>query len=160
MRDNRHFRQVICGAAAFGAVVFGLLGLAACQGAVSLPGATTPTPETEIALSGYLEATEVNVAPEIGAQILELGLEEGDRVRAGQVVARLDDLLLRAQRQQAEAALLAAQAALTETRAGPRPETVEAAEADVQRAQAEQQPRRRAHDTVSGMGASPFRAEL
>jgi HlyD family secretion protein len=97
----------------------------------------TPAPETELTLSGYLEATDVNVVPEVSVQILGLNVEEGSPVKAGQVVARLDDLLLQAQRQQAVAALVAAQAVLTETMAGPRPETVDAAEADVKRAQAE-----------------------
>jgi HlyD family secretion protein len=120
-----------------GIVGLTLLSLASCQSTVTLPGAATPTPETEFTLSGYLEATDVNVVPEVSAQILELAVDEGSSVKAGQQVARLDDLLLQAQKQQAEAALLAAQAALAETLAGPRPETVTAAAADVKRAQAE-----------------------
>jgi HlyD family secretion protein len=137
MTDTTHFRRAGYALAALGGVCLTLLGLASCQSTATLPGMPTPTPQTELALSGYLEGTDVNVVPEVGAQILELAVEEGSPVKAGQVVARLDDLLLQAQRQQAEAALVAAQAALTETMAGPRPETVTAAEADVKRAKAE-----------------------
>src|SRR5512139_3013681 len=136
MNDKKRHRRFSVGAAILGGLGLALLSLASCQSAPALPGVATPTPVTELALSGYLEATDVNVVPEVGAQILDLSVEEGDQVKAGQVVARLDDLLLQAQRQQAAAALLAAQAALTETLAGPRPEAVAAAEADVKRAQA------------------------
>ena len=138
MKDKRHFRRVSYGAVLLGGVGLLVLGLAACQSTVSLPGAATPTPQTQLALSGYLEVTDVNVIPEVSAQILELSLQEGDPVKAGQRVVRLDDLLLQAQRQQAVAALLSAQAALTETLAGARPEMVAAVQADVQRAQAAQ----------------------
>lgn len=119
---------------------FAVLALGACQSAslpASVPGAVTPTPITAVTASGYLEATDVNLVPEVSAQILSLAVEEGQAVTAGQVVVRLDDALAQAQKAQAEAARLAAQAALTETLAGPRPETVAAAGADVARAQAE-----------------------
>ena len=119
-----------------GGLGLALLGLGSCQSAPALPGVATPTPVTELTLSGYLEATDVNVVPEVATTILDLPVEEGDAVKAGQVVARLDDQLLQAQREQSAAAVLAAQAVLTETLAGPRPETVAAAAADVERAQA------------------------
>ncbi len=136
MKDMRRRQRAAMRLALVGALGLALLGLASCQSALPLPGVATPTPVTELTLSGYLEATDVNVVPEVGVKILDLPVEEGDTVKAGQVVARLDDLLLQAQREQSAAALLAAQAALTETLAGPRPETVAAAAADVQQAQA------------------------
>ena len=40
--------------------------------------------------SGYIEATEVRVAPEVGGRIVELLVEEGKRITAGDVIARLD----------------------------------------------------------------------
>jgi HlyD family secretion protein len=94
--------------------------------------------------SGYIEATEVRVAAEVGGRLLEVKVAEGDRVAAGDVVARIDtsdtDLVLRrvtAEREQAEAQLAL-------LRAGSRREDVrqaasqaEAAQSEIRAAQAE-----------------------
>ena len=40
--------------------------------------------------SGYVEATEVRVAPEVGGRVLEIKVDEGDRVDTGALLARLD----------------------------------------------------------------------
>lgn len=53
--------------------------------------------------SGTLEADEVLVSSEVAGRILELA-REGDSVQAGQVIARLDDSLLRLQYRQVDAA--------------------------------------------------------
>lgn len=50
-----------------------------------------------LAASGTIEADEVLVASEVAGRILALPVEEGARVRAGDVVAALDDSLLRLQ---------------------------------------------------------------
>ncbi len=60
--------------------------------------------------SGTVEAVEVEVAAELGGVVLEAAVAEGEWVEAGQVLVRLDDRLLQAQLEQAEAALDAAQA--------------------------------------------------
>jgi len=62
------------------ALVAGLL-VAACA---------DEAPLDRIRVSGYVEATEVGVAAEVGGRVLERLVDEGDRVAAGQVVARLD----------------------------------------------------------------------
>jgi HlyD family secretion protein len=87
--------------------------------------------------SGYVEATEVRVAPEVGGRILELPVDEGDRVSAGTVVARLDtaDAELALQRVQAERAQASAQLQLLQ--AGARPEEVRQARAQAESAQAD-----------------------
>jgi len=87
--------------------------------------------------SGYVEATEVRVASEVGGRILELSIEEGDRVTAGAVVAKLDtrDVDLALQRADAERAQAAAQLALL--RAGARAEDVRQARAQADSAQAD-----------------------
>ncbi len=147
--------RMACLAGIIGTFCLALLGLASCQSTVNLPVMPTATPQTELSLSGYLEATDVNVVPEVSAQILELPVEEGDQVTAEQVVVKLDDALLQAQRDQAVAALMAAQAALTETLAGPRPETVAAAAADVTQAKAEQVGARQAVTDTKSILARP-----
>jgi HlyD family secretion protein len=69
-------------------------------------------PSDRVRVSGQIEATEVQVAAQVGGRVLELALAEGDRVAAGAVVARLDatdaELALaraRAERDQADAQL-------------------------------------------------------
>jgi HlyD family secretion protein len=94
--------------------------------------------------SGYVEATEVQVAPEVGGRIVDLAVAEGDRVEVGAVIARLStagaELAIR--RAQADRAQAAAQLRLLQ--AGARPEEIrqaraqmESAEADVRAAEAE-----------------------
>jgi HlyD family secretion protein len=86
--------------------------------------------------SGFIEAEEVTIAPELGGRVLELLAEEGDDVEAGQVLVRLDGTLLEAQIEAAQASLDLGQAQLSQAQAGARPEQVQKAEADLARAQA------------------------
>lgn len=66
--------------------------------------------------SGYVVARrQATVASKITAKMVELDIEEGDHVRAGQIIARLDDTNIRAALAQAAAQLDYAKAALTET---------------------------------------------
>ncbi len=67
---------------------------------------------SDILASGFIEARDVAVAFEAGGRIVEIAAEEGDRVEAGMPLVKLDDSLLQAQRQQAEAAVRIARAAL------------------------------------------------
>jgi HlyD family secretion protein len=69
-------------------------------------------PADRVRASGNVEATDVDVAPEVGGRLLELKVDEGDRVQVGDLIARLDttsvDLALRrarAERAQADAQL-------------------------------------------------------
>ena len=62
--------------------------------------------------TGYVEATEVRVAAEVGGRLVEVKVAEGDHVAAGDIIARIDtsdaDLALRragADRDQAQAQL-------------------------------------------------------
>jgi HlyD family secretion protein len=90
----------------------------------------------DLAASGFIEAEEVAVAPELGGRVLELLVEEGDDVEAGQLLARLDGTLLEAQIEAAQASLDMAQAQLAQARAGARPEQVRQAEAALAQAEA------------------------
>ncbi len=62
--------------------------------------------------SGFIEAIQVNVAPELAGKVTEVLAEEGDSVRAGDPLLRLDPSLLTAQRAVAAAAVDSAKAAL------------------------------------------------
>jgi RND family efflux transporter MFP subunit len=66
--------------------------------------------------SGYVVARrQATVASKITARMVELDIEEGDHVRAGQIIARLDDTNVRAALAQARAQLDYANAGLAET---------------------------------------------
>lgn len=89
--------------------------------------------------SGYVEATEVRVAPEVGGRVLEVSVSEGDRVTAGARLARLDtaDVEIALRRAQAERDQAVAQLRLLT--AGARAEDVRQASAQAQSAQADVQ---------------------
>ncbi len=104
---------------------------------VALAGCDRKPPADRIRVSGHVEATEVQVAPEVGGRVLELPFNEGDRVRAGDVLARLDtrDLALAIDRSRAERAAADAQLRLLE--AGSRIEDVRQSEAQASAARAD-----------------------
>jgi len=90
------------------------LSLTACS---ALPGNTAEN-TNELRASGTIAAQEVEVASELGGVAREILVEEGMTVQAGDVLFRLDDALLQAQRAQAEAALQVAQATQGTAEAG------------------------------------------
>ncbi|MBU6229380.1 MAG: HlyD family efflux transporter periplasmic adaptor subunit [Cyanobacteria bacterium REEB459] len=63
----------------------------------------------DIALSGRIEGHETNLAAKVGGRVVKISVEEGDRVQAGAVVARLEDTQLQAQLAAARAQVGAAQ---------------------------------------------------
>jgi HlyD family secretion protein len=94
-------------------------------------------PDNALRVSGHVEATEVHVSSEVGGRLLELRVDEGDRVKSGDVLAKIDtrDTALQIQRARAERATAVAQLRLLE--AGSRIEDIRQAEAQVDAAQAE-----------------------
>lgn len=108
--------------------------LAACGG---LTGCAQPMPTNDLRASGYVEATEVTVASEVGGRLLELGVKEGDRVAAGDVIARLDtrDVALQMARIRADRAVAEAQLRLVEASA--RVEDVRYAQAQIEAAESD-----------------------
>jgi len=66
--------------------------------------------------SGYVVARrQATVASKITDKMVELNIEEGDHVKAGQIIAKLDDTNIRASLEQAKAQLSFAKAGLEET---------------------------------------------
>jgi multidrug resistance efflux pump len=89
-----------------GLVLALLVGLLLARRWVALGGAG------ELVARGTLEATEVTIASEVTARIREVTVVEGQAVRAGDVLVRLDDTVLQLQYRQAgpaEQQLLGAQ---------------------------------------------------
>lgn len=72
-----------------------------------------------------------------GLQIQEIFVDEGDTVRAGQLLARLDDKVLQAQLNQAIANVATSSARLAELRAGARSEEIARAKETIRRIKAE-----------------------
>lgn len=94
--------------------------------------------------SGYVEATDVRVAPQVGGRLIEVAVAEGDRVAKGALLARLDTADVEIALRRAEADRDQAVAALRLLQAGARAEDVrqaraqaDSAHADVRAAQSE-----------------------
>jgi HlyD family secretion protein len=107
-----------------------------CVSAIPVSGCrkqTTSNPR----VSGQVEATEVQVSPEVGGRIIEVPVAEGDRAKQGDVIARLDtrDIDLAIQRARADRSGADAQLRLVE--AGSRTEDIRQAEAQAAAAAAE-----------------------
>lgn len=100
----------------------------------------TPMPEqSSLTASGYIEATQITVAAEVGGLITELPVNEGEQVKAGQVLAAINTDLLEAQQAEAEAALAVAQKQLALIEAGARAEDIATLEAAVKVAEAQRE---------------------
>jgi HlyD family secretion protein len=80
---------------------------------------------------------KIQVGSKIMGRVAWIGVEKGDRVRAGQPVVRLEDREYRAQYDQARAAYETAQARLAELERGSRPEEIDRDRAEMERAQAQ-----------------------
>ncbi|HUA57454.1 MAG TPA: HlyD family efflux transporter periplasmic adaptor subunit [Verrucomicrobiae bacterium] len=72
-------------------------------------------PDDRILISGNIELTEVNIAFKTSGRLIERGADEGDTVKKGQVVARLDRDQLTAQRDSQAASLQSAQSQLDQS---------------------------------------------
>jgi multidrug resistance efflux pump len=90
---------------------------------------------TSLTGSGTIEAETVVVTAELGGRIVELKVDEGDEVTAGQVLVELDKAGLLAQQAQLEAALATAKANLALVRAPARTEDITAARAQLTQAE-------------------------
>lgn len=80
---------------------------------------------TAIQASGQIEAKEIAVAPELSGRVIEVDVSEGDSVKVGDALLRLDDSLLLSEKQAAQSVLDSANA------------NVQTAQASVESAQAQ-----------------------
>ncbi|MFM8336887.1 MAG: HlyD family efflux transporter periplasmic adaptor subunit [Opitutaceae bacterium] len=104
--------------------------LAGCQ-----PAAT----DGPLMLSGNLELVDAQLSFKYPGRVAERLVDEGQRVKAGQLVARLDDSEQVQEVALRRAELAAARALLAELEAGSRPQEIAAAEAVLRSAQAERE---------------------
>ena len=94
--------------------------------------AAQPVPEQ---LQGQMEATETDIAPKITARIAQVLVQEGDTVAVGALLVRTDSPEVAAKLAQAQAAQQAAQSVADKARNGARPQEIEMARLQWQRAQ-------------------------
>ncbi len=88
--------------------------------------------------TGYIVAAhKIEVASKVVGRVASIGVEKGDKVRAGQVLVRLEDDEYRAQLLQEQGQLANLQAKLQELENGSRPEEIAKARADVEQAKAD-----------------------
>jgi multidrug resistance efflux pump len=79
--------------------------------------------------SGTVETREIQIGSKVGGRVTEVAVEEGQVVKAGAVLVRFECDELKAQREQAAAALAQAQADVDKMMRGNRPEEIAQAEA-------------------------------
>jgi multidrug resistance efflux pump len=82
------------------------IGLSGCQ---SLNGQSNSL----LNASGTISVAQVNIARQLGGMVVSVSVKEGSQVKKGDELFRLDDSLLLAQRDQANAAIALAEAALS-----------------------------------------------
>jgi HlyD family secretion protein len=90
--------------------------------------------------TGYIVAAhKIEVASKVVGRVAWIGVEKGDRVKAGQVLVRLENDEYRAQLLQDQGQLANLQAKLEELQNGSRPEEIAKARADTEQAKADLQ---------------------
>lgn len=94
-------------------------------------------PPGQVKVSGNIEITSVDTSFKIAGRVTERLVDEGERVKAGQIIARLDASDLEQEVALREADMRGAQAMLAELLAGSRKEEIGQAEAGLARAEAE-----------------------
>jgi HlyD family secretion protein len=77
---------------------------------------STDGPKNSLLLSGNIELTEIDISFKLPGRLIELNADEGDSVKSGQVVARMDSQELKAQHEREQAGVQAAGSMLTQLR--------------------------------------------
>ena len=117
-----------------------VVGLAACSStpqSTPTPAASTASVPAMVSASGkVLPSRWANMSFQVGGQLLDLNVEAGDALKAGDIIARLDDADAKLAVAQADAALAIAQAQLAQIKAGARAEEIAVAEQSVKAAEA------------------------
>lgn len=99
--------------------------------------AQPPAAQHGLVLYGNVEVHQVSLAFNGSARIVRLGVREGERVRAGQILGQLDGQMVELEMAQAQAQLAVRQQVLQRLQHGARPEEIAQARANVAAASAE-----------------------
>jgi HlyD family secretion protein len=105
---------------------------------VSAESSAAAGPGVVLNATGYIVAAHrIEVASKVVGRVAWIGVEKADKVKAGQVLVRLEDDEYRAQLDQAKGQLANLQARLAELEHGSRPEEIAVARANVNQAKAD-----------------------
>jgi len=138
-------------------LLIGVLALAAAG--IGLWLSQRHTPGDALVLYGNVDLREVDLAFNGSQRVQSVLVQEGDRVRKGEVLARLDVSRLQPQLAQARAQAAAQQAAVARLRHGSRPQEIAQARAGLVLAQAEARQARDNYRRVAALyGGSSGRA--
>ncbi len=113
-----------------------------------------PSASDEIVLYGNVDLRQVDLAFNDSERIAAVLVQEGDRVRKGEVLARLDTRRLDPQIAEAQAQLAAQQAAVEKLQNGSRPEEIAEARATVDSAQADAANARRQFERLRNLASA------
>ncbi|HBB32623.1 MAG TPA: efflux transporter periplasmic adaptor subunit [Cyanobacteria bacterium UBA8803] len=119
----------------------GYLVIAAKPSQIDLDKLTVPATSQNLAVRITANGTvvpidAVNLSPKTAGLLVKLEVEQGDRVKQGQIVAIMEQTALKAQFLKAQADLAQAQARWQQAKAGPRQEEIAQAQARLAQAQA------------------------
>ncbi len=152
MKRNRILGLII------GVIVVSAIGFFGYQRFLAPTSAPTPTPAAAAKAEAAVVSAQGFVAPQhssdlafrTGGRVIEILIAEGDRVKQGQALIRLQDDQLQAAVAQAQAALDLAKANLDQVQQGARTEDIAVAEAQVKAAGAQAQAASAERDRLTG----------
>jgi len=101
--------------------------------------------------SGHVEATDVRISTKVAGRLQTFGLQEGDKIRTGQELGRIDTVDIALSLQQAHAERDQAAADLSLRVAGPRQEDIAGARAQVTQAKADLDGAQKDLDRMQGL---------
>ena len=135
-------RWIVAGVALFALVgmarvAYNKLNAATEVETVRVTSGSVAGPGVALNATGYIVAHhEIEVASKVVGRVAGIGVEKGDRVKAGQVLVRLEDDEYRAQLEQAKGQLDNLEARLAGAEHGSRPEEIAVARANLDQARA------------------------
>jgi len=129
-------------------ISLGLAGAAVVLLAYGLWQASQPAPEV---FQGQMEAHETDIAPKVTARIAQVLVQEGDQVKVGSPLMRTDSPEVAAKLTQATGAQQAAQALSDKAQNGARPQEIEMARLQWQRAQSAADLAQTSYQRVAGL---------
>jgi multidrug resistance efflux pump len=116
--------------------------IAAADGPEPTPPPANVAASGDIVLEskGYIVAVhQIQVSPKVAGMVIKLSIEEGKRVKQGDVLAELETIDYLADRDRAKATLDSAKQHLLELERGNRPEEIQAAKADLEECEAQRE---------------------
>ncbi|MBT9490878.1 MAG: efflux RND transporter periplasmic adaptor subunit [Paucibacter sp.] len=102
-------------------------------------------------LQGMMEARETDIAPKLTGRVMELLVQEGQRIERGALILRIDSPEVAAKMTQASMAAAAASAVAQKAKNGARPEEIRMAQANFERAQVGVDLARKSFERVDGL---------